>query len=301
MKQIKLWWLAIRPKTLSITLSPVLCAVALVFHYQATINWLTAAVILSSALLIQVATNLFNDVADFERGADNAQRIGPLRVTASGLLSATQVKNMAYGCFLFAFIFGIYLVYIGGWPIILIGLASISSGYAYTGGIKPIAYSPLGELFVIVFFGLIAVSSSVYLLSPEISRLDIYNSLWFGLALGCFAAAILLVNNYRDLEGDIKANKLTLVYYLGRDVAKIVYSLLVTIPYFIILYLWLVGEVNLLSLLLTFITLIFALKLIHTLYISPINQQLNKLLAKTAVLQLLYTVFLVLGIALNIN
>jgi len=293
---IKLWLLAIRPKTLSISLSPIICASILVHHYNYPINWLTWAIILFSALCIQIATNLFNDAADFERGADNAERIGPLRVTSSGLLTAQQVKNMAYISFLLSFLSGVYLVIIGGWPIVIIGLASIFSGYAYTGGIKPIAYSPLGELFVIVFFGLIAVSTSVYLISPDISMAKIYNSLWFGLALGCFAAAILLVNNYRDLDGDIKAHKLTLVYYLGRSKARLFYTLLLLLPYAILVYLWASQEINLFAVLLTFISLLLAIKLIVTLYISPIDQHLNQLLARTAQLQLLYTLLLAMAL-----
>ena len=295
----KIWWLASRPKTLSITLSPVICATILVYHYQNSINWLTCLVILTSALFIQIATNLFNDAADFERGADNSQRIGPKRITASGMVSAKQVKHAAYFCFLLSFLSGIYLVIIGGWPIVFIGMSSIFSGYAYTGGCKPIAYSPFGETFVIVFFGLIAVTTSVYLLSPDISISLLYTSLWYGLALGCFAAAILLVNNYRDLEGDIKANKLTLVYYLGRSVSRIIYVIFLILPYFIIMYLWLAQHINIWAISLPLLTILFAFKLIHTLYISPINQQLNNLLAKTALLQLLYTIMLALGLLIS--
>jgi 1,4-dihydroxy-2-naphthoate polyprenyltransferase len=298
-KNFKIWWLASRPKTLSITLSPIICATFLVYHNQAPINWLTLLVVLFSALFIQIATNLFNDAADFERGADNSKRIGPKRVTASGLVSSKQVKQAAYFCFLLSFLSGIYLVIIGGWPIVIIGLASIFSGYAYTGGFKPIAYSPFGEIFVIVFFGLVAVTASVYLLSPDISITILYTSLWYGLALGCFAAAILLVNNYRDLEGDIKANKLTLVYYMRRPISRIAYVILLITPYFIIIYLWTIQQINLLPVCLIFVTILFALKLIHTLYISPINQQLNILLAKTALLQLFYTIMLALGILMS--
>jgi len=295
---LQLWWLAIRPKTLTITISPVICAVVLAHHYQSSINWLTLAVILFSALCIQIATNLFNDAADFERGADNADRIGPFRITASGLLSSRQVKNMAYISFLLAFLSGIYLVIIGGWPIVLIGLASIFSGYAYTGGIKPIAYSPLGELFVIIFFGLIAVSTSIYLISPDISMTKIYHSLWFGLALGCFAAGILLVNNYRDLEGDIKANKLTLVFYLGRPATRVIYTIFLTLPYLILIIQWVNQFINLEALLFPLITVVLAIKLIYRLFISPINQKLNQLLAQTALLQLLYTICLTIGLIL---
>lgn len=124
----------------------------------------------------------------------------------------------------------------------------------------------------------------------------IYNSLWFGLALGCFAAAILLVNNYRDLDTDIKAHKLTLVYYSGRSKARIIYALLLTLPYLIIIYLWANQQINLSTLILVFVTLIFSLKLIYTLYTCPINRKLNRILAQTALLQLLFTLFLALGL-----
>ena len=120
----------------------------------------------------------------------------------------------------------------------------------------------------------------------------IYNSLWFGLALGCFAAAILLINNYRDLEGDIKAHKLTLVYYLGRAKAQTIYAFLLIFPYFILIYLWANQEISLSTVLFTSVSFLLAIKLIYQLYISPINQQLNQLLAQTALLQLLYTILL---------
>ena len=275
---LKLWWLAARPKTLTITLAPILCASVLAYDYSQTIDILVLVAILISALFIQIGTNLYNDAADFERGADNAERLGPERVTAQGWLTTGSVKQGALFCFFMAFLAGIYLAYIGGWPIITLGLVSIGCGYAYTGGPKPIAYSPLGELFVILFFGLAAVGGSYFLLTQSFDMVVV----WMGLALGCFAAAILLVNNYRDLENDIKANKITLAYYLGRINSLRLYSILLLLPYALLWLLFLLDKINWLSLGLALFSSYYAVLLVKQLYHCPISKDLNLILVKTA-------------------
>ena len=152
------WLLAIRPKTLGISIAPVVAGTSLAWAETAQINWLVAIAALTGALLIQIGTNLHNDAADFERGADSGDRLGPARATAQGWFTATQVKNAAFLAFSLAFVPGVYLVWVGGWPIVILGLVSLAAGYSYTGGRKPIAYSASGEVFVFIFFGLAATA-----------------------------------------------------------------------------------------------------------------------------------------------
>lgn len=288
--QIQQWLLAIRPKTLGISVVPVLVGSALAWAELGRLLWLPALAALVSAILIQIGTNLYNDVADFERGADTPDRLGPERATAQGWFSARQVKRAALVSFAGAFIFGIYLAWVGGWPIILIGLLSLLAGYAYTGGPRPISYSASGELFVFVFFGLLAVSGSYYLQTRVLSL----DTLFSAAAVGLLAAAVLLVNNYRDLETDERAAKLTLVHYLGRERARQLYILLLILPFALPILFnhrfngsWLVV-----------LCLPFALWLLHRFSREPLGRGFNAILANTAKLQLLYGGLLSLGLLL---
>ncbi|WP_198264451.1 1,4-dihydroxy-2-naphthoate polyprenyltransferase [sulfur-oxidizing endosymbiont of Gigantopelta aegis] len=292
MNYFSIWWLAIRPKTLSIALSPVLLGSALSWHSQAAFSLLTFIIILISALCIQIGTNLYNDAADFEKGADTPERLGPKRAAQQGWLNAGQIKRGALISFFMAFLAGIYLAYLGGMAIIILGLISILCGYAYTGGPKAIAYTPLGELFVIVFFGFAAVGGSFYLQSHTIN----YSVLILATGIGSMAAAILLVNNYRDLEGDRKVKKLTLVHYIGRPMARKLYVFMMSYPYLLLLvllpqYPW--------TILLALFSLPLAIMLIGYFLRMEITSELNKVLAYTAQLQLLYTLLLSLGLWLS--
>ena len=187
--KIKYWILASRPKTLPAAIAPVMLGVALAFH-DGISHWNTGLITLIAAMLIQIGTNLANDLFDFLNGTDTSERIGPARVTQSGLLSTTQVKNGMIITFSLALAAGTYLVYIGGWPIVWIGLASIAAGIAYTGGPYPLGYHGWGDIFVIVFFGLIAVPGTYYLQTGMIS----IESLLVGFSMGTFSTAILVVN-----------------------------------------------------------------------------------------------------------
>jgi 1,4-dihydroxy-2-naphthoate octaprenyltransferase len=277
-----IWWLAIRPKTLSISVTPVLLGSALAWQQQHLFSWLIFTVILVSALCIQIGTNLYNDAADFEKGADTDERLGPKRAAQQGWLNARQIKTGALLSFVIAFTAGIYLAWLGGMAIVVLGLISILCGYAYTAGPRPIAYSPLGELFVLIFFGFAAVGGTFYLQTQTLnSTVLVYAS-----TIGSMAAAILLINNYRDLDGDEKAQKFTLVHYTGRPAARIIFILMLLYPYGLLLaffsdFSW--------SILIPFITMPLAIKLIYSLYHLPISSRLNCILAQTAQLQLLYT------------
>lgn len=288
--RIRQWLLATRPKTLGISLVPVLVGSTLAWAELHRLLWLPALAALVAAILIQVGTNLYNDAADFERGADTPDRLGPERATAQGWFSAAQVKRAALFSFTGAFGIGIYLAWIGGWPIVIIGLLSLLAGYAYTGGPRPIAYSAGGELFVFIFFGLLAVGGSYYLQTGGLSL----DTLFTATAIGLLAAAVLLVNNYRDLETDERAAKLTLVHYLGRERARQLYVLLLILPF----ALPIVFNQRLDGSWLVVLCLPFALWLLQRFSREKPGREFNTILADTARLQLLYGALLSIGLLL---
>ncbi|HEX8986878.1 MAG TPA: 1,4-dihydroxy-2-naphthoate polyprenyltransferase, partial [Rhodocyclaceae bacterium] len=223
----RVWWTAARPRTLTISVTPVLLGTAIAWSEGAPHAWLAGAAALLCALLIQAGTNLHNDAADFERGNDTAERVGPLRVTAAGWAQPRQVRGAAFTAFGAAFALGIYLVSVGGWPILAVGLASLVAGWAYSGGPRPISHTPLGELFVWIFFGINAVAGSYWLQAARLSP----SALLGGAALGSLAAAVLMVNNYRDLAGDVKAGRRTLAAVLGPRAARLAYAVMMLAPF----------------------------------------------------------------------
>ena len=222
-----LWWLAIRPRTLTLSAMPVIVGMVLAWADGYWASWWTFWVALACALLIQAATNLFNDASDYLRGNDGPDRLGPVRVAAAGLATPTQIKRAARLTFAAAFVGGIYLAWVGGWPIVAIGLSSLAAGWAYSGGRRPIAHTALGEVFVLLFFGVMAVAGSYFLQSGRWSL-----SAWcMGAVLGCHAAAVLLVNNIRDLEADRRVGRQTLAAVLGLARARSLYAVLMLAPF----------------------------------------------------------------------
>lgn len=227
---LAVWWLAIRPKTLTVSVAPVLAGTALGYaetHALALGPMLAALV---GAMLIQAATNLHNDHADYARGADAADRLGPARVTAMGWATPEQVARAAYLCFGAAALFGLYLISVGGWPILVLGGLSILAGLSYTGGPRPIAYTGWGEVFVFLFFGLGAVLGSAYLQTHQLGL----KAVAVATVIGLPAAAVLAVNNYRDLDSDRRAGKFTLAVRIGRAASKIEYAALLLLPFAIL-------------------------------------------------------------------
>ena len=285
------WLLAIRPKTLGISVAPVIAGTSLAWAETAQINWLVAVAALTGALLIQIGTNLHNDAADFERGADSGERVGPARATAQGWFTSKQIKKAALLAFSLAFIPGVYLAWVGGWPIIILGLISLAAGYSYTGGRRPIAYRASGEIFVFIFFGLTAVMGSYYVQTKYLSL----NSFLVAISIGLMAAAVLMVNNYRDLETDRKAGKYTLTHYLGRERAKILYLMLMLIPF--LLPIFFQGKFPEAWLLI--LALPFSLILIYKFFTQTPGPVFNTLLAQTAQLQLFYSILISLGLMLS--
>lgn len=232
MTKFRIWLLASRPKTLPAAIMPVLLGTACAMRGGAIDGWIFACV-LCSAMAIQIGTNFANDFADFKSGADTSERLGPTRVTQAGLLSPGAVKVGANVAFLLAFLCGIPLMLKGGWPIVAIGLAGISCGWAYTSGPYPLGYNGLGELAVMLFFGFAAVMGTAYLLTGAWSALSAVVSV----VPACHAAALLAANNLRDLDTDAAAGKHTLAVRFGRTFARWEFAVLLLLPFAVPLYL----------------------------------------------------------------
>ena len=234
-KPPNIWLLGMRPRTLTMAAVPVTVGAVLAWAGGANPDWLTFIATLACAVLIQIGTNLLNDAKDGERGADGPDRIGPLRITGAGLANPKQVRRAALACFVAALIAGIYLVFVGGMPILLIGLASLVSGYAYSSGRRPLSHGPFSEVYVIVFFGLVAVAGSHYLQSKQLPEGAV---LLTGIAIGCYAAAVLLVNNLRDTAADLRAGRRTLAGRLGTRATQLLYGFLVLLPFPLLAVAW---------------------------------------------------------------
>jgi 1,4-dihydroxy-2-naphthoate octaprenyltransferase len=287
----RVWWTAIRPRTLGIAVAPVLLGTALAWADGSGQHWPALLATLACALLIQIGTNLHNDVIDFERGNDRPDRVGPLRVTAAGWVSARTMHRATLFCYGLALLIGIYLVEQGGWPIWLAGVTSLWAGWAYSGGSRPVSHTALGEIFVLVFFGLVAVSGSHWLQSGTPS-LDAWLS---GAVLGLPAAAVLLVNNYRDLEGDLRSGRRTLAARLGRTHARHAYIAMMLLPFALVLLLAWRGHTGAL---LAWLALPHSVQLTQRLRPDAPATVLNALLASTAKVGLILALLLTVGLFL---
>lgn len=215
------WLLATRPRTLTAAAAPVIVGSA-VATQLGSFRPLPALAALVGALLIQVGTNLANDYYDFIKGADTHERVGPLRVTQAGLIAPRTVRRAMIGVFALAAAVGVYLVTVGGWPIVAIGLLSIASGIAYTGGPWPLGYNGLGDLFVFIFFGVVAVAGTTYVQTLLLEPLAIAAAV----PVGALATAVIVVNNLRDADTDARANKRTLAVRFGKRFAQREYAAL---------------------------------------------------------------------------
>ena len=285
------WLLAARLKTLPAAISPVLLGSALSYH-NGRFEIITLYMTLIAAILIQVGTNLANDVYDYQKGSDRNDRLGPIRVTQAGLIHPRIVKIAMCIVFGLAVCVGFYLAMIGGWPIVIIGIASIIAGICYTGGPYPLGYNGLGDIFVFLFFGIIAVSGTYYL---HIGKVDTI-CLWMGVTMGSLSNAILVVNNLRDIDTDKLSGKKTLAVRLGKKLTKIQYSILVIIPYFIPIYMWWNYE-NEMSLLLTLFSFPISIYLINDIHVLT-GKNLNQLLNRTSRFLFLFTLLLSIGLIL---
>ncbi len=287
------WLKAIRLKTLPAAASPVITGSALAYADH-SLNIIIACACLLCAVLLQIGSNLANDVFDFERGADAGVRLGPTRVTQSGLLTPFQVKIGMWIVFGITALIGLYLTLIGGWPVLVLGIAAILSAIAYTGGPYPLGYHGFGDLFVFIFFGLGATVGTYYLqcgfVLPKVW--------WMASAMGCLTVCILVVNNLRDIESDSKVNKMTLAVLLGNYGTQIQYYVLMSLSYCIPIIIWVLGLSSPWGLM---IWITFPLAIYWMRYISKNSgKSLNKALAGTGQLELLYAVIFTVGMYLSI-
>lgn len=277
------WLLAARPRTLTIAVGPVLVGTVAGSAEAGRFDPAAMAVAMIAAVLIQVGTNLQNDVGDFLRGADGADRLGPPRATSAGWLSAAQVERAAALAFGLAVALGGYLVRLGGWPVLVAGITSVAAGIAYTRGPRPIAYTGLGELFVFAFFGLVAVGGSYYLQAGSLGP----SAIVAGAMIGLLAAAVLAVNNYRDIESDRRAGKHTLAACLGGAFARGEYTVLLLAPFALLAALVPIAHMGAAAAM-PVIALPWAARLAWTTHRRPPGRWLNGLLAETALLGLAF-------------
>jgi 1,4-dihydroxy-2-naphthoate octaprenyltransferase len=287
---MRLWWMAARPRTLPAAVAPVLVGTALAAT-QDVFEVLTFVAALLGAIFIQIGTNLSNDYSDARRGADTEDRLGPVRVTAGGLVPPKQVLIATYVAFGLAVLAGVYLIATSGWELLVVGVASILAGVLYTGGPRPYGYEGLGEIFVFLFFGVVAVAGSYFAQTEEVAG----EALLLAVPVGLLAAAILVVNNVRDLETDKRAGKLTLAVRMGRERTRRMYTAMLVAAFLVVPLAWLLGDLDA-WVLLAWLAAPLAIPLIRTVSTRTDGPALNGALAGTGMLQLAFCVLLSAGI-----
>lgn len=287
------WLLASRPATLPAAAVPVFVGAGVAFGEGAPLRPLVLLATLVCALLIQIGTNFANDYSDFHRGAD-VGRLGQVRVTESGLLSADGVRRGIIVAFALAVLLGGWLAWIGGWPIIAIGVLSLAAGLAYTGGPWPFGYHGLGDVFTFVFFGLVAVSGTTYLQTGTWNEF----ALLLSIPVGLLVTNILVVNNLRDRPTDIIAGKRTLAVIIGDRATRIQYAASATIAFAVPLFVALSDSSHRL-LLLPMLTLPMVFGLVSTILGGRSGRELNVILERSGKLLLAFGTLLALGSALS--
>jgi len=254
--KLKIWFLGIRPKTLSASIVPVFMGLALAFYDKNYLLHIPFAILtFLSAVLIQIGTNLSNDYFDFIKGADNPKRVGPIRIMQSGLVTKKEMLFAVFIVFSLSALCGIFLILRGGIPILIIGILSILFGFLYTAGPHPLGYLGIGEFFVLIFFGMVALTGTYYIQTLVFKPI----LLIFGLIPGFFAVAILSANNIRDIETDREAGKKTLAVRFGRKFAKVEYIFSMLFPYILLVMIVLILKDHYLSLL-SIITVFMSVK-----------------------------------------
>jgi 1,4-dihydroxy-2-naphthoate octaprenyltransferase len=290
---VRIWLMAARLRTLPAGIAPVLVGTAYA-GFQHVFHPLRFLAALLGSVLIQVGTNLSNDYSDARRGADTEDRLGPVRVTAGGLVPPRQVLVATYATFALAVLVGIYLIAVAGWQLLIIGVASILAGVLYTGGPRPYGYEGLGEVFVFIFFGIVAVVGSYFV--------QVRHYTWEAFALavpvGLLATAILVVNNTRDIDTDRRAGKRTLAVRLGRDRARGLYAALVYLAYPLALVTWAFGPLTAWTAL-SWLSLPLAVPVVRLVRGHADGPSLNAALARTGQLQLAFCVLLSVGVLLS--
>jgi len=290
---LTVWLRAARPQTLPASVIPVLTGGALAYHNH-LFRWDTTIVALICALLIQIGTNFANDYYDFVKGADREDRIGFTRATSAGLVTPQAMFRATYITMLAAFFIGLYLVWIAGWPIFLIGVFSLIFGVAYTGGPYPLGYNGLGDIFVFIFFGFAAVMGTYYVNALEWST----DAFWASVPVGALAVNILVVNNLRDVHQDVISGKRTLGVLLGEDALKAEYILLAALSFLIPFVLYFNFDYSAWVFLPLF-SLPACFFLLKQIFFHDDKRTLNKTLERTAQFMILFGLLFATGILLS--
>jgi 1,4-dihydroxy-2-naphthoate polyprenyltransferase len=292
---LRLWLVAARPRTLPAAIAPVLVGTALAGE-QDEFHALRFVAALIGSVFIQIGTNLSNDYSDARRGADTDDRLGPVRVTAGGLIPPRRVLVGTYVAFGVAVAAGAYLAAVAGWELLAVGAASILAGVLYTGGPRPYGYEGLGEVFVFLFFGVVAVTGSYFVQTEELA----WEAFALSLPVGLLSAAILVVNNIRDIETDRRAGKRTLAVRLGRDGARGLYGGMLAAAFVTAPMPWLFGGDGLDAwLLLPWLAIPLALPVAKIVRERTDGPALNGALARTGMLQLAFCLLLSAGLLLS--
>jgi 1,4-dihydroxy-2-naphthoate octaprenyltransferase len=287
---VRIWVIAARVRTLPAAIAPVLVGTSLALG-DGTFHPLAFVAALLGAIFIQVGTNLSNDYSDARRGADTEDRLGPVRVTAGGLVPPRQVLVATYVTFGLAVACGAYLVAVAGWELLAVGAASILAGVLYTGGPRPYGYEGLGEVFVFLFFGVVAVAGSYFVQVQDLP----WQAFVCAVPVGLLASAILVVNNVRDLESDRRAGKRTLAVRLGRTRTRRLYTAMLVLAYGTAPLPWAFGSMAA-WLLLPWATIPLALRINAVVRTRTDGPSLNAALARTGATQLLFCVLYSAGI-----
>ena len=290
---LRLWALAARPRTLPAAIAPVLVGTALAIADD-ELRPLAFVAALIGSVFIQIGTNLSNDYSDARRGADTEDRLGPVRVTAGGLMPPRRVLIGTYVAFGIAVLAGIYLTAITGPELLLVGIASIAAGVLYTGGPRPYGYEGLGELFVFLFFGVVAVVGSYYVQAQELP----WEAFALSVPVGLLAAAILVVNNVRDADTDRRAGKRTLAVRLGRERARELFAAMLALSYVVVVAVPLAGGLSW-WVALPLLSAPLALPLWKTVAARTDGPSLNAALADTGRLLAVFSLLLAAGILLS--
>jgi 1,4-dihydroxy-2-naphthoate octaprenyltransferase len=290
---IKIWLMAARVRTLPAAIAPVLVGTALA-SFEGVFEPLRFVAALIGSIFIQVGTNLSNDYSDARRGADTEDRLGPVRVTAGGLVPPRQVLIATYVSFGIAVLAGVYLVAVAGWQLLIVGAASILAGVLYTGGPKPYGYEGLGELFVFLFFGIVAVAGSYFV---QVTHLN-WEAFALAVPVGLLAAAILVVNNFRDTDTDRRAGKRTLAVRLGRERTRIMFASMVYLAYLCTPITWAFGPLKA-WVMLPWLTIPIAAPIVRTVRNRTDGASLNGALAQTGMLEFAFCALLAAGLLLS--
>lgn len=291
MSPLKLWLLAARPRTLPAAVAPVLVGTSLAIG-EGTFRPLAFACALIGSIFIQIGTNLSNDYSDARRGADTEDRLGPVRVTAGGLMPPRTVLLGTYVAFGIAVLAGVYLIVLAGWQLLLVGAASILAGVLYTGGPRPYGYEGLGEVFVFLFFGVVAVVGSYFVQTEDLH----WEAFALSVPVGLLAAAILLVNNIRDADTDRRAGKRTLAVRLGRDGARRLFLACIALSYVAVPVVALFGRDISPLVLLALLSIPLAVPLTRVVFSRTDGPSLNQALAKSGMLLALFSLLLSIGL-----